>query len=154
MAGLREELVQGPQAQRLTELGVKGDHQTVVALHAFRYGAVMTTSLLDEYLAATPEPQRKALQTVREHIHAVFPDIEECSAYGVPAFALDGLVLAGIARRKNGCSYYPMSGSLLDGIDVAALGYTRTKGALQFPADTPLSLELVRQLLHTRLAMG
>jgi len=108
----------------------------------------------DEYLAAVPEPQRSSLQTVRERIHAVLPDIEECYAYGVPAFRLDGVVLAGIATRKGGCSYYPMSGSLLDSFDVTGLGYTRTKGALQFPADAPLPQELISQLLQARLALG
>ena len=114
----------------------------------------MTGETLDAYLAKAPEPQRSTLQTVRERIHAAYPDVEECFAYGVPAFRLAGVVFAGIAVRKGGCSYYPMSGSLLDDFDLPSLGYTRTKGALQFPADEPLSLEFIRQLISRRLAMG
>lgn len=114
----------------------------------------MTTATHDDYLADVPEPQRSTLQTVRERIHEVFPDIEECYAYGVPAFRLDGLVIAGLATRKGGCSYYPMSGSLLDSFDLAPLGYTRTKGALQFPADAPLAVDFISKLLHARLALG
>lgn len=114
----------------------------------------MTSQNLDKYLAQAPEPQRSTLQCVRERIHAAYPDVEECYSYGVPAFRVAGIVVAGLASRKNGCSYYPMSGSVLDDVDLDALGYTRTKGALQFPADTPLSASLIRQLIQARLALG
>ena len=109
---------------------------------------------MDEYLAGVPEPQRSTLQTVRERIHAAYPDVEECFAYGVPAFRVAGITVAGLATRKLGCSYYPMSGSLLDDFDLAAMGYTRTKGALQFPADEPLDPDLIVRLIRARLALG
>lgn len=112
----------------------------------------MADPTMDEYLAGVDEPQRSTLQTVRERIHAACPGAEECVAYGVPAFRVDGITFAGLAARKNGCSYYPMSGSLLDDFDLA--GYTRTKGALQFPADAPLSAALVKRLVRARLALG
>lgn len=112
----------------------------------------MANPSMDAFLADLPEPQRSTLQLVRSRIHEAFPAVEECFSYGVPAFRIDGVVVAGLAARKNGCSYYPMSGSLLDGIDLAALGYTRTKGALQFPADEALPIDLLRELITTRLA--
>lgn len=114
----------------------------------------MTEPTFDEYLAGVPEPQRSTLQTVRERIHAVCPGAEECTAYGVPAFRIDGITFAGLATRKNGCSYYPMSGSLLDDFDISSMGYTRTKGALQFPADEPLTATFITQLITARLALG
>ena len=109
---------------------------------------------MDAYLAAQPEPQRATLQTVRERIHRLYPDVEEGSAYGVAAFSLGGITVAGMAARRHGCSYYPMSGSVLDAFDVESLGFTRTKGALQFPKDAPLSVELLRSLIEARLARG
>lgn len=111
-------------------------------------------SAFDAYLAQQPEPQRSTLQAVRERIHQLHPDVEECFAYGVPAFRIAGITVAGIAGRKGGCSYYPMSGSVLDAFNVAALGYTRTKGALQFPKDAPLSKALLGELIKARLALG
>ena len=114
----------------------------------------MPASPFDDAFAAMPEPQRTTLQTVRERIHQAFPDAEECFAYGVPAFRVGGIVVAGVAARKDGCSYYPMSGSLLDDFDVAGMGFTRTKGALQFPKDQPLTLALIRRLVKARLALG
>ena len=115
-------------------------------------GLTMTDNPFDTYLAGVQEPQRSTLEAVRAHVHALYPDVEECTSYGVPAFRIDGVVVAGLAARTKGCSYYPMSGSLLDAFDVKALGYTRSTGALQFSADVPLPRDLVRQLISARLA--
>lgn len=109
-------------------------------------------SAFDEFMSAVPEPQRTTLETVRERIHALHPGVEEGLHYGVAAFRVDGRWVAGIAARKNGCSYYPMSGRVLDHIDVEALGMTRSAGALQFPKDRPLSKKLLKQLITLRLA--
>ena len=103
-------------------------------------------------MQAMPEPQRSTLDEVRTRIHALFPDVEEGLHYGVAAFKVRGRWVAGIAARKNGCSYYPMSGRVLDQIDVDKLGMTRTSGALQFAKDKPLSKSLLKQLIELRLA--
>ena len=104
------------------------------------------------FMRAMPEPQRSTLQTVRERLHALYPGVEEGMHYGVAAFKLNGVWVAGIAARKDGCSYYPMSGRVLDHIDVDALGMTRTSGALQFSKDKPLTKTLLKQLVGLRLA--
>lgn len=103
-------------------------------------------------MAKQPEPQRSTLEAVRERIHALYPDVEEGLHYGVAAFRVDGRWVAGIAARKDGCSYYPMSGRVLDHIDVEKLGMARTSGALQFPKDKPLTKTLLKQLITLRLA--
>lgn len=98
-----------------------------------------------------PEPQRSTLQDVRARIHALFPNVEEGMHYGIAAFRIDGVWVAGVAARKNGCSYYPMSGRVLDHVDVEFLGMSRTRGALQFAKDKPLSKQLLRQLIRLKL---
>ena len=109
-------------------------------------------SAIDAFIGQMPEPQRSTVQTVRSHMHALYPDVEEGMHYGVAAFRVNGLWVAGLAARKTGCSYYPMSGSVLDHIDVDALGMTRTSGALQFEKDKPLTKVLLKQLIDLRLA--
>lgn len=104
------------------------------------------------FMQQMPEPQRSTLETVRARLHALYPGLEEGMHYGVAAFKLDGMWIAGIAARKDGCSYYPMSGQVLDHIDVASLGMTRTSGALQFAKDKPLTNALLRKLVTLRLA--
>lgn len=109
-------------------------------------------STIDAFMLAMPEPQRSTLEEIRERIHALYPDVEEGMHYGVAAFKVQGRWVAGIAARKAGCSYYPMSGRVLDHIDVDALGMSRTSGALQFAADKPLTKKLLKQLITLRLA--
>lgn len=112
----------------------------------------MNMTPFDAFMQAIPEPQRTTLETVRERIHALYPDVEEGLHYGVAAFKVQGRWVAGIAGRKNGCSYYPMSGNVLDHIDVAEFGMTRTSGALQFSKETPLPKALLKRLISLRLA--
>lgn len=109
---------------------------------------------MDDYLDTVPEPQRSTLQRMREHVHALYPDVEECSYYNLASFRIGDIVAGGFAATRKGCSWYPMSGSVLDAFDVEKLGYSRTKGALQFAPDTPLPKALVGKLLKARLQQG
>ena len=63
---------------------------------------------------------RVALQNVRSAIHAAAPSAEECISYGMPAFRLNGRLIAGFRAAAKHCSYYPMSGAT-----VATLGLVR-----------------------------
>jgi uncharacterized protein YdhG (YjbR/CyaY superfamily) len=108
---------------------------------------------IDAYLAEVhDEHRRAALARLRGTILAVVPDAVECISYGIPAFRVGGRVIAGFQARSIGCSYYPFSGSTLDGLGDALAGFSRTKSALHFDAGRPLSAALVRKLIHARLA--
>ena len=105
----------------------------------------MTAKEIDQYLATLDEPKRSTLQTLRERILEVIPEAEQCISYGMPAFRVDGKVLAGFAAFKNHCAYLPHSGSVIDEIEELK-DFTSTKGSLHFPIDRPLSKKLVRLL--------
>jgi uncharacterized protein YdhG (YjbR/CyaY superfamily) len=70
----------------------------------------------------------------------------------MPAFRLDGGVVAGFQVTKNGGSYYPFSGSTLATVARFVRTYSQTKSALHFSAEKPLPLTLVRRLIKARLA--
>ena len=107
---------------------------------------------VDAYLATVGLERRKTLQRLRSTIHALAPRAEECIRYGMPAFRVDGAVVAGFLATSRGCSYCPFSGSTLDTLAAELGGYGRTKSALHFPADRPLPTTLVRKLLRARMA--
>jgi len=111
----------------------------------------MTREDVDAYLVSLEEPKRATLEDLRRLILEFVPDAEECISYGVPAFRVDGKVVAGFAAFKNHLSYLPHSGSVLPELVKELAGYRTSKGALQFPIDEPLPRSLVEQLIKVRL---
>jgi uncharacterized protein YdhG (YjbR/CyaY superfamily) len=112
----------------------------------------MASSEIDSYLAGLAEPQRRALQQVRESIRAVVPDAEECISYGLPAFKVHARTVAGFGAFKNHLSYLPHSGSVLTALSAELTSFEKTKSSLHFPVDRPLHPDLVRKLVEVRVA--
>lgn len=106
---------------------------------------------IDDYLASIPEDRAAALEKLRAQIHEALPGVEECISYNMPAFRLDGVVVAGFLATRKGCSYYPFSGRTLVTLKRDVAKYEGTKGALHFDAERGLPLALVKKLLKTRL---
>ena len=106
---------------------------------------------VDAYLANLEQPKRATLQELRRTIRSIVPEAEEIISYGLPAFRLQGRVVAGFAAFKNHLSYLPHSGSVLAELPEELSGYATSKGALQFPIDKPLSKALVKKLIDVRL---
>jgi uncharacterized protein YdhG (YjbR/CyaY superfamily) len=102
-------------------------------------------------MSGLDEPKRSTLQELRQTILAIVPDAEECISYGMPAFRLEGDVIAGFAAFKNHLSYLPHSGSVLGALRDDLAGYKSTPGSLHFPIDQPLPTALVKKLIAVRL---
>ena len=111
----------------------------------------MTALEIDGYLDAAPEPQRSTLRSLRATILEVIPDAEQCISYGMPAFRLQGKVVAGFAAFKRHVAYLPHSGSVLAELATELAGYEQTKGSLHLPIDVAPSRELVEKLIEVRL---
>lgn len=80
------------------------------------------------------------------------PDAVEGMSYGLPAFRVEGKVVAGFAAFKNHLSYLPHSGSVLARLVDQVSHFEQTKGSLHFSVDLPLPRELVTLLVTTKLA--
>jgi uncharacterized protein YdhG (YjbR/CyaY superfamily) len=106
---------------------------------------------IDAYLAKLEEPKRTTLRELRQTIHEVLPDAEQCISYGVPGFRLHGKVVAGFAAFTNHLSYLPHSGSVLSVLADDLAGYVSTPGSLHFPVDQPMPRSLVEKLIEVRL---
>ena len=107
---------------------------------------------IDDYLSRVTPEQRAALQKLRETIRSIIPEADECISYNLPAFRLDGRVVAGFAATASGCSYYPFSGKTLKTLARDVARYRGTKGSLHFEIGKPLPKALVRKLIKTRIA--
>jgi len=106
---------------------------------------------VDVYLASLEEPKRTTLEALRRTILEVVPEAEQCISYGMPAFRIQGKVIAGFAAFKNHLSYLPHSGSVMPQLGDAISGYKASKGALQFRIDQPLPKPLVKKLIAIRM---
>ena len=106
---------------------------------------------IDDYLAGLEEPKRTTLEALRRSILAVVPEAQQCISYRLPAFRVDGQVVAGFAAFKNHLSYLPHSGDVLTDLGDAVADYERTSGSLHFPVDRPLSDALVRKLVEAKM---
>ena len=111
----------------------------------------MAVTDIDAYLVRLSEPARNTLSKLRADIRALLPEAEECISYGMPAFKVQGTVVAGFAAFKNHLSYLPHSGSVLQVLADDLADFTMTKGSLHFPLDQPLPRTLLRKLITTRL---
>ena len=109
-------------------------------------------SKIDDYLATVTADQRLALDELRKTIRSIVPRAEECISYGMPAFRVDGKVIAGFRATAKGCSYYPFSGTTLQTLAGDLQAYGKTKSALHFRPDEPLPAALVGKLIKARIA--
>ena len=115
---------------------------------------IRKTTSIDAYLALVKGEKRAALDKLRKTIRAVVPKAEECISYRIPAFRLDGRIVAGFAATAKGCSYFPFSGSTLRTLAKELASYDQTKSSLHFDPSTPLRATLVRKLIKARIAEG
>src|ERR1700759_1026487 len=106
--------------------------------------AAMSAREIDEYLATLDEPKRVTLERLRVTILEVVPQAEPCISYGMPAFKVDGKVVAGFAAFKSHLSYFPHSGSVLPELADDLVSYDASKGTLKFAVDRPLPKALVK----------
>lgn len=107
---------------------------------------------IDEYLAGQDAESRAALQKVRRAIQAVAPNAEECISYGMPAFRLNGKLIAGFRAAANHCSFHPMSGATVATLRAELAEYDTSPGTVRFSARAPLPASLVRKLVKARIA--
>ena len=112
----------------------------------------MSAEQVDSYLRDLKQPKCTTLQELRRTILEIVPEAEEVISYRVPAFRLNGAVIAGFAAFKNHLSYLPFSGSVLSRLVDELEDYEMTKSSLHFPVDRPLPKALVEKLISVRLA--
>jgi uncharacterized protein YdhG (YjbR/CyaY superfamily) len=88
---------------------------------------------------------------MRNRILEIIPDAEEVVSYGMPAFKLDGRVLAGLLANKKHVGYYPFSGSILHLFPEELARFSTTKSAIHVPVDKPLAKGLIKKLISARI---
>ena len=109
---------------------------------------------VESYLARCPEPHRTTLEKVRAMIGSVVPkEATEKISYGMPSFQYKGGLVA-YGAFKDHCSFFPMSGRLVEEFADQLKSYKTSKGTIQFPADKPLPAALVKSMVKALIAQN
>jgi uncharacterized protein YdhG (YjbR/CyaY superfamily) len=104
---------------------------------------------IDDYVATFPENVQHKLMELRSAIKESAPEAEEAISYGMPAFKLNG-ILVWFAAHKKHIGFYPTHSGIL-GFEEKLSTYKHSKGAVQFPIDKPIPLEMVREIVRFRV---
>jgi uncharacterized protein YdhG (YjbR/CyaY superfamily) len=105
------------------------------------------TSVEEYFSWFSPEIQAK-LQQIRDTLRAALPEAKEVISYHMPAFKTTE-VLVYYAAAKSHLGYYPTN-SGVEEFKKELAEYVTSKGAIQFPYDRELPLDLIAQIAQFR----
>ncbi|RXM52209.1 iron chaperone [Chryseobacterium sp. CH25] len=107
---------------------------------------------IDDYILLFPINVQKRFIGLRKAIHSQVPNLEEYISYQMPAFKYKGKPLVYFAGYKKHIGFYPGA----EGIknfekDFEERNYKFSKGAVQFPIDEDIPLDLVNKIVAFRI---
>jgi uncharacterized protein YdhG (YjbR/CyaY superfamily) len=70
----------------------------------------------------------------------------------MPAFRLNGKLIAGFKAAANHCSFHPMSGDTVAMLKDDLTGYDTSRGTIRFSASEGLPPTIIRKLVKARIA--
>lgn len=104
---------------------------------------------VDGYIAQFAPEVQERLRLLRGLVRELAPTATETIAYGMPTFK-EGGTLVHFGAFKDHIGLYGASGAA-EAFSAELAGNKTTKGSIQFPADLPLPLDLIRRILQFRV---
>lgn len=104
---------------------------------------------IDVYIAQAEPNNKKLLKQLQACIQQAAPMAVECIKYGMPTFFYQQN-LVHFAGWKTHIGFYPTPGALL-AFKKDLTRYNQSKGAVQFPSDEPLPLDLITRMVKFRV---
>jgi len=103
----------------------------------------------DEYFSAFPAETRSILEKIRSTVKEAAPQSQEVISYNMPAIK-QKRVLVYYAAYANHIGFYPTSLPIQVFVNELT-PYKTSRGAIQFPIDKPIPLELITKMVKFRL---
>lgn len=104
---------------------------------------------IDEYIATFPKDVQKILKSLRQAIKETAPEAQETISWRMPTFKLNDKLVFFAAFKKH-IGLYPGPEAIVAFKEKLAI-YKTSKGAIQFPINKPLPLELIKEIVDFRL---
>ena len=103
---------------------------------------------VEEYLSFFSPEIRSKLEQMRSTIREAVPEAKEVISYHMPAYRTTE-VLVYFAAAKKHIGFYPTNNGVSE-FKKELEGFVTSKGAIQFPLDKPLPLELIAAITQFR----
>jgi uncharacterized protein YdhG (YjbR/CyaY superfamily) len=103
----------------------------------------------NEYIASFPIEVQQQLEQIRNIIRKAAPNAQEVISYGMPAFK-QKKILVYFAAFKNHIGLYPTA-SGIEAFKTEFENLKWSKGAVQFPLNKPLPLDLITKIVKFRV---
>jgi uncharacterized protein YdhG (YjbR/CyaY superfamily) len=107
---------------------------------------------IDDYLAGLEQPQRRALERVRDIALQVAPEASQSKSYGMPALRVAGKPLLGFHSSKQHLSLHPFSPDVVAAVADDLRGFSLAKGTIRFTPDSPVPEPVLKRVVELRLA--
>ncbi len=107
---------------------------------------------IDEYIEGLPKGVQRILSELRSTIEKAAPGATEKISYRMPTFYYNGNLVHFAAFERH-IGFYPTPSGIVEFQDELKKYHT-SKGAIQFPIDEPLPLELVTRIVKFRVAQN
>ena len=104
---------------------------------------------IDDYFAAFPAGTKAILKELRKTVKIAAPEAEEVISYNMPALKQNG-ILVYYAAYKSHIGFYPTP-SVIEAFKKELSKYESSKGAVRFPLDQPLPLDLIKKIVKFRV---
>lgn len=107
---------------------------------------------IDDYLLLFPINVQEKLLELRKVIHSQVPNLEEYIGYQMPAFKYRGKPLVYFAGYKKHIGFYPGPEAIKNfETDFTERNYRFSKGAVQFPIDENIPLDLINKIVAFKI---
>ncbi|MDD5191075.1 MAG: DUF1801 domain-containing protein [Dehalococcoidales bacterium] len=105
---------------------------------------------VDAYIAALPEPQRAALENLRQAIRRAAPGASEQLSYHIPTYKQNGWLVA-FAAFASHLSFVVMREALVNEHAAELKGFKISGTSIHFSPEKPLPQDLVMKLVKARV---
>ena len=110
---------------------------------------MITLNEIDLYIEGFPENIKILLDELRDIVKSNAPDSTEVISYGMPAYKQNGMLLY-FAGNKNHIGLYPTASPIIAFQEELKI-YKTSKGAIQFPLDKPLPVDLISRIIRYKV---
>lgn len=104
---------------------------------------------VEEYINQFDYEIQNILRNFRLFIISNFPELEETISYAMPTYRLNGNLIH-FAGYKNHLGFYPGPSGVINFLEKSDR-YKTSKGAIQFPLNEPLPLEIIKEVIEFRI---